>query len=159
MRISARADYAVRAALHLALLAPGERASSETIARERRIPARFLEGILTHLRRAGIAESRRGSTGGYRLARGAERISVADVIRAVEGPLVYVRDERPSEIDVGEDPSARVMVDLWVALRASVRDVLEATTLADLAAGRLREPARRLVDDPASWRQSSTLGD
>jgi len=99
MRISARADYAVRAAVVLAEHYTEGFVSSETVAGAEGIPAAFLEGILADLRRGGIVESRRGAGGGYRLARDPEDVSVADVIRAVEGPLVYVRDTRPSELD------------------------------------------------------------
>jgi Rrf2 family protein len=154
MRISARADYAVRAAVFLARtqLSSGddhERVSGERIATEQGIPATFLEGILAALRKAGLVESRRGAGGGYVLASAASAISVADVIRAVEGPLVYVRDERPSEIEY-PDADAH-LVGLWVALRASVRNVLDETTLEHLATGTLPAAVRALADDPASW--------
>jgi Rrf2 family protein len=149
MRISARADYAVRAAIALAHVGDDERMAAEQIATEQGIPATFLEGILSALRKAGIADSRRGAGGGYRLALPASEVSVADVIRAVDGPLVYVRDSRPSEL---EYPSGgEQLVTLWVALRASVRRVLDETTLADLAAGQLPLGVRELSDDPESW--------
>ncbi|MBF0817337.1 Rrf2 family transcriptional regulator [Microbacterium paludicola] len=159
MRISARADYAVRAATALARLSADERASSESIAAKEAIPASFLEAILGDLRRSGLVESKRGAAGGFRLAAEPKNITVADVIRAVEGPLVYVRDTRPSELTYAGEESGGTFVELWVALRANVRAVLERTTLADLAAGRLPAHVRALADDPSSWRQSTALGD
>ena len=159
MRISARADYAVRAVVALACAADGAPMSAEAIARERDIPHRFLESILVNLRRAGVVVSRRGASGGYALSRSAEEISVADVMRAVEGPLVYARDARPSEISRVEDEQDSTMVEMWVALRANVRRVLEATTVADLASGRLPSHVRQLADAPESWVNSSLFGD
>lgn len=144
MRISARADYAVRAAV--ALARSDERRSADSIARGEGIPSKFLEGILTALRHAGVAESRRGSAGGYRLARAASEITIADVIRAVDGPLVFVRDTRPSHMS---DDGALLRV--WVALRANVRAVLEGTTLEQVAIDDLPETVRELVADPAAW--------
>lgn len=149
MRISARADYAVRAAVSLARAADGEHLSGERIATEQQIPATFLEGILGALRKGGIVTSRRGAAGGYRLAAPAGEISVADVIRAVEGPLVFVRGERPSELEYPTGDEALVTV--WVALRASVRRVLDDTSLAALAAGDLPPIVRELAADPESW--------
>lgn len=157
MRISARADYAVRATLYLARDGARSHQSAEAIAREEGIPAPFLEGILTSLRKVGIVESRRGAAGGYRLARLPGQISVADVVRAVDGPLVYVRDARPSELDYAEDKTA--LVSLWVALRASVRNVLEATTLDDLVFETFPPAVQVLLDDPKAWSSSSALGD
>ncbi|QKJ20300.1 RrF2 family transcriptional regulator [Microbacterium hominis] len=152
MRISARADYAVRAAVFLARTAQGggdERVAGERIAAEEGIPPTFLEGILSALRKADIVDSRRGAGGGYRLAAPAAEISVADVIRAVDGPLVFVRGERPSEL---EYPVADAhLVTLWVALRASVRSVLDETSLEALATGSLPPQVRALADDPSSW--------
>ncbi|GAA2980885.1 Rrf2 family protein [Microbacterium terrae] len=149
MRISARADYAVRAALFLARSPRDTPMPGESIAAAQQIPAPFLEGILAALRRAGIVESRRGANGGYRLAGDARAISVADVIRAVDGPLVYVRNERPSELEY--PPGDEDLVTLWVALRASVRRVLDDTSLAELAEGDLPTAVRDLADDPDSW--------
>lgn len=159
MRISARADYAVRAAVALAHHTSSDPLSADTIAQERDIPARFLESILTALRRAGIVTSRRGVGGGYLLVVPAEKLTVADVIRAVEGPLIYVRDERPSELEYSDDAEGSAMVNLWVALRASVRSVLEVTTIHHLASHRLPDSVQALVDDPASWSSSSVFGD
>lgn len=149
MRISARADYAVRAALDLAQHFHDGLRSAEAIADRSAIPASFLETILTALRKAGVVESKRGARGGYRLAQDPAAISVADIIRAVDGPLVFVRDERPSDMDGGDtNPS---IMQLWVALRASVRKVLDDTTLAHLAAGEFPSHVVDLLNDPASW--------
>ncbi|GAB3284845.1 RrF2 family transcriptional regulator [Microbacterium lacusdiani] len=158
MRISARADYAVRAVVALAQARLDGLIRAETIAADEEIPTAFLESILTQLRRAGLIESRRGAGGGFRLRRPAEEVTVADVVRAVDGPLVYVRDVRPSEMEYPQ-AGGRAMVELWVALRASVRNVLETTSIADLAEGRLPSVVRALVDDPSAWEQSSPFGD
>ncbi|RCL91882.1 MAG: Rrf2 family transcriptional regulator [Microbacterium sp.] len=156
MRISARADYAVRATI--AIARAGEAViSADAVAEAQGIPGSFLEGILTSLRRAGIVTSRRGAAGGYRLALPATTVSVADVIRAVDGPLVYVRDARPSDVDYAQEQEA--LAALWVALRANVRAVLEATTIADLAAGSLPESVQALADEPRAWLNASSLGD
>lgn len=144
MRISARAEYAVRACVLLARAT--ERLASPTIASDEGIPAKFLEGILTSLVRAGIVSSRRGAGGGYELARPAAEVTVADVIRAVDGPLVFVRDQRPS--DMAEEGA---LLQLWVALRANVRSVLEGTSLADLADDRLPADVAALTEDPSAW--------
>ena len=159
MRISARADYAVRAVVALARQEDGSPMSADAVARDRDIPYRFLESILVDLRRAGVVVSRRGASGGYVLARPADVISVADVMRAVDGPLVYVRDARPSEIADADDAQDAIMVEMWVALRASVRNVLETTTVSDIASGRLPEGVRKLADAPESWRNASLFGD
>lgn len=153
MRISARAEYAVLAATALARAWGRGLISADEIAASQRIPAGFLEGILTTLRKAGLMTSRRGQAGGFALSRPPEEISVGDVIRAVEGPLVYVRDARPSALVYPEGP--QVLVGLWVALRASVRGVLDGTTLQDLADGVLPEDVRRLAENPESWTESS----
>jgi Rrf2 family protein len=147
VRTTAKADYAVRAAVELA--AAGELVTAEHIARAQGIPVNFLENILRDLRRAGVVESRRGQQGGYALARPAEEISVADVIRAVEGPLANVRGHPPEELEyVG---SAAKLRDVWVALRASVRSVLEQVTLAGLARGELPERVEELTRDADAW--------
>jgi Rrf2 family protein len=156
MRISARADYAVRAALMLAAAPDDALVSSESIATAEEIPASFLEGILTSLRRAGIAESRRGANGGFRLARDAASVSIADVVRAVDGPLVFVRDSRPS--DLRYTGASTGLLDVWVALRASVRSVLEETSLASVVAGELPDHVRRLADDPSAWQSPDARG-
>ncbi|MDL5201398.1 Rrf2 family transcriptional regulator [Streptomyces sp. ALI-76-A] len=149
MRISARADYAVRAVLELAVRQGGGPVKAETIATEQDIPHKFLEGILGDLRRAGVVDSRRGGGGGYRLAREASAITVADVIRAVDGPIVSVRGERPTGL--AYTGSAQPLLPLWIALRANVRRILEGVTVADIATGVLPEPVRRLAAEPEAW--------
>jgi Rrf2 family protein len=129
VRISAKVDYAIRAMVELAAAPPGT-VKVERIAAEQRIPRNFLENILLDLRHAELVASRRGIEGGYRLARPPDEISVADVIRAVEGPLASVRGVRPDELEyLGPAASLR---DTWIELRAAIRGVLEETTLADL---------------------------
>lgn len=156
MRISARADYAVRAAIDLARHHDTDLRSAEAISEAASIPSSFLEAILTALRKSGVVESKRGSGGGYRLATDPSRISVADVIRAVDGPLVFVRDARPSDLThVESDPA---LLRLWVALRASVRAVLDETTLEQLAAGKLSAHVEELLTHPDSWSNAPIAG-
>lgn len=147
MRTTAKADYAVRAAVELA--AAGRIVTSEQIAQAQGIPANFLENILRDLRRAGIVDSRRGQSGGYSLARPAEEISVADVIRAVDGPLANVRGVAPEALDY--TGSAERLRDVWIALRANVRGVLERVTLADVARGELPPHVEELTRDTDAW--------
>lgn len=147
MRTTAKADYAVRAAVELA--AAGEMVTAEHIAQAQGIPANFLENILRDLRRGGIVESRRGQQGGYLLARPADEISIADVIRAVEGPLANVRGHPPEDLDY--PGAAATLRDVWVALRASVRSVLEGVTLADVASGKLPSQVAALTRDADAW--------
>jgi Rrf2 family protein len=134
MRVTAKADYAVRAAVELATVEAGP-TKGESIADAQGIPLRFLENILAELRHAGIVRSQRGAEGGYWLARPAAEISVADVIRAVEGPLASVRSEPPEELDYSG--SALPLREVWLALRANIRAVLERVSLADIVAGEL----------------------
>ena len=129
MRVSAKVDYALRALLELAAAPPGP-VKGERLATAQEIPPKFLENILTELRRAEIVASQRGVDGGYRLAKPADEVSVADVVRALEGPIASVRGVRPDEIEY--TGPARSLQPLWVELRASMREVLEGTTLADL---------------------------
>ena len=152
MRISARAAYAVRACLELAVRDADVPLSAEAIAAGQEIPHRFLEGILTDLRRAGIVASQRGARGGHRLARPADDVTLADVIRAVEGPLVFVRDDRPSDVELRG--AAEPLITVWVALRANVRAVLESVTLAALAAGSLPPRILDIAADETAWTQS-----
>ncbi|HTZ07340.1 MAG TPA: Rrf2 family transcriptional regulator [Gaiellaceae bacterium] len=130
MRVSAKVDYALRALLELAAAPPPGQVSAERLASAQAIPPKFLENILLELRRGEIVISQRGVDGGYRLARPAGEISVADVIRALEGPIASVRGVRPEELEY--TGNARSLQPLWIELRASMRDVLEGTTLADL---------------------------
>lgn len=147
MRTTAKADYAVRAAVELA--AVGGLANAEQIAHSQDIPLNFLENILRDLRRAGIVESRRGQAGGYALARPAEEVSVADVIRAVDGPLANVRGQAPESL--AYPGAAEKLRDVWVALRANVRAVLEGVTLADVARGELPAHVEALTRDADAW--------
>lgn len=149
MRITAKADYAVRAAVELAAAAPGVPVKAEQIAEAQSIPINFLENILAELRRAGIVESRRGAAGGSLLARSPEKISLADVIRAVEGPLANVRGMSPDAL--AYEGSAERLRDVWVALRSSVRAVLEQVTLADVAKGELPRHVVELTQGADAW--------
>lgn len=149
MRITAKADYAVRAAIELAVAPPDVPVKGEDLARTQGIPRNFLENILTELRRAGLVRSRRGAEGGYWLARPAAEISIADVLRAVEGPLAAVQGVRPDRLEYG-GAAARLPV-VWVALRASLRDVLEHVSVADVARGELPAAIERRTEDPDAW--------
>jgi Rrf2 family protein len=132
VRVSAKADYALRAVVELATSEGAGPIKGDSISRAQSIPLKFLENILLELRHAGIVQSQRGAEGGYWLARPAAEISVADVIRAVDGPIATVRGQRPEEVSY--TGSAEPLRDLWIELRASMRHVLEGTTLADLVA-------------------------
>ena len=148
MRTTAKADYAIRAAVELAT-SEGEPVTAERIAEAQQIPVNFLENILLDLRRAGIVESRRGASGGYFLAQPAEEIALADVIRAAEGPLAAVRGTSP---DLLEYPGAAAPLrDVWVAVRSSVRAVLEHVTLADVAHNTLPPLVAELTSEPDAW--------
>jgi Rrf2 family protein len=148
LRTTAKADYAVRAAVELAAAGDGP-VKAEQIADAQGIPLNFLENILAELRRAGIVQSRRGASGGYLLALPPEEVSLADIIRAVEGPLANVRGLSPDELEY--EGSAKQLRDVWVALRASVRSVLEQVTLADVARGELPPHVVELTQEPDAW--------
>lgn len=148
MRITARVDYGVRAAIELAA-AEEPPVKGETLAAHQQIPGKYLENILADLRRAGLVASQRGAEGGYRLARPAAAITVADVIRAVEGPLADVHGAPPEELDYPGPAAALQRV--WIATRAALRSVLEEVTLADIASDDLPAEIRGLLDDPAAW--------
>ena len=153
MRISAKVDYAVRACVELAAAQAGDEPSrpvkADALARAQEIPAAFLENILQGLRQAGIVESRRGPEGGHLLARSAIDITLADVIRAIDGPLAGVNGKRPEEIDF--TGTAEPLREVWIAVRASVRRVLEEVTLADVAAGTIPARVTELTADPGAW--------
>jgi Rrf2 family protein len=149
VRITAKADYAVRAAAELAAAEGDGPVKGERIATAQDIPLKFLENILSELRTAGIVASRRGAEGGYWLDRPASEITVADVLRAVEGPLASIRGTGPERLEY--DGAAQVLPRMWVALRASLRIVLEGVTLADLAAGELPAQVVALADAPDAW--------
>jgi Rrf2 family protein len=148
MRVSAKVDYALRAALELAAAGDGP-VKGERIAQAQDIPLKFLENILVELRHHGLVQSQRGAEGGYWLARPAEEITLAEVIRAVEGPLANVRGIRPESVEY--DGPAEWLQQVWIAVRASLRSVLETVTLADVAAGKLPEPIVVVTDDPEAW--------
>ncbi|RFU84011.1 Rrf2 family transcriptional regulator [Streptomyces triticagri] len=149
MRISARADYAVRAALELAAAGDDASLKAEAIAAAQGIPHKFLEGILGDLRRGGLVTSRRGGNGGYQLARPAAEISLADVIRVADGPLVSVRGVRPPELSYGGP--AESLLPVWIAARASVRKVLDEVTLAQVAAAELPAEVQGLTETADAW--------
>jgi Rrf2 family protein len=150
MRVSAKTDYALRAAVELAAAEDaGTPVKGERLATSQSIPLRFLENILLQLRHAGIVESRRGAEGGYRLARPAADITLADVIRAIDGPLAGVSGNRPETLDFqGRSEPLR---EVWVAVRASLRSVLEHVTLADVAANELPDVVHALTGDRDAW--------
>jgi Rrf2 family protein len=147
MHISAKVDYGVRALLTLASL--GQPATADALAEAQHLPAKFLGAILNDLRRAGIVASLRGSEGGYRLARPAGEIWVADVMRALDGPLAEVRGLRPEATSY--DGAAEHLQDVWVAVRASLRGVLERVSLEDIVSGRLPPAVAKLTKDPGAW--------
>ncbi|MEU1280805.1 Rrf2 family transcriptional regulator [Streptomyces sp. NPDC005805] len=149
MRISARADYAVCAAVQLASARDRGPLKAEAIAEAQGIPHKFLEGILGDLRRGGLVQSQRGGNGGYWLARPPGAITIADVIRAVDGPLVSVRGTRPPEL--AYTGPARTLQPLWIALRAGVRQILEGVTLEAVASAQLPDEVTALTEDPAAW--------
>jgi Rrf2 family protein len=149
MRISAKADYAVRAMVELAA-ADGERpVKAERVANAQGIPLNFLENILGELRHAGIVRSHRGAEGGFRLAKPATEITVADVIRAVEGPLASVRGAPPEEADYAG--AATSLPRVWIAVRVNLRRVVELVTIADIAAGNIPASVDELTEDPGAW--------
>jgi Rrf2 family protein len=148
MRVSAKADYAVRAALQLATAGEGP-VKGETIAEAQDIPLRFLESILAELRHAGLVQSQRGAEGGYWLSRKPSEVKIADIIRAVEGPLASVRSERPEELDY--QGVAEPLRDVWIALRANIREVLEVVTLADVVERDLPPSVVKLTKGDQVW--------
>jgi Rrf2 family protein len=149
MHVTAKADYAVRAIVELAGSSQQSPRKVDDVAQAQRIPVSFLENILTQLRSSGIVRSQRGPEGGYWLAQPADELSLATVIRAVEGPLVGVRGQRPEEIEyVG---SAESLQQVWIALRANLRKVLEQVTIADVAAGSLPDDVMALTREEQAW--------
>jgi len=146
--ISAKVDYAVRALCTLAD-GDGQAVTAESLAKSQGLPAKFLESILNDMRRAGLLLSQRGAEGGYRLSRPAESISVADVIRPLDGPLAEVRGLRPEAANY--EGSAQHLQSVWVAVRASLRSVLEEVTIADIVSGDLPRSVVKLTTDPEAW--------
>ena len=149
MRVSAKSDYALRALTELAGRAGGAAVSAEEISRLQGIPHGFLQSILADLRRAGIVASQRGQAGGWRLAQAADQVTVADVIRAVDGPLVSVYGVRPEAVAYNE--STQVLQHVWIAARSSLREVLEKVTIAALAEQRLPEEVAARTRDEDAW--------
>ena len=148
MQISAKTDYAIRALLSLAAREP-ELVKVDTVVSDQGMPRKFVEAILGDLRRAGLVRSQRGAEGGYALARPAKDITLGAVIRAVDGPLAEVRGLRPHEttyIGVAEH-----LPQVWVAVRASLRRVLDETTLAHVLSGNLPAHVRRMIEAPDAW--------
>jgi Rrf2 family protein len=149
VHVTARSDYAVRALAELASPSGAPYRTVDELAEAQHLPVKFLEGILTQLRRSGLLESRRGATGGFRLALPASEISVADVMRAVDGPLAAVRGLRPE--DTAYDGAAMSLPLVWIAMRAAVRDVLESVSLADVASGQLPDSVHALTRSDEAW--------
>lgn len=149
MHVTAKADYAVRAVVELADSRQDAPRKVDEVAQAQSIPVSFLENILTQLRSSGIVRSQRGPEGGYWLAHPAEEVNLADIIRAVEGPLVGVRGQRPEEVEYAG--SAESLQQVWVALRANLRKVLENVTVADVAAGRLPKDVVALTRQDEAW--------
>ncbi len=149
MHVTAKADYAVRAAVELAAGSQSAPRKVDEVAQAQGIPLSFLENILTQLRSSGIVRSQRGPEGGYWLARPADEVNLAQVIRAVDGPLVGVRGQRPEEVEyIG---SAESLQQVWIALRANLRKVLEHVTVADVASGKLPKDVLTLTREEEAW--------
>jgi Rrf2 family protein len=149
VRVSAKADYAVRAMVELAASGEASPVKGDLIAESQEIPLRFLENILAEVRHAGLVHSRRGMDGGYWLARPPGEITLADIIRSVEGPLASVRGEPADEISYSG--AAKPLQEVWIALRANIRDILESTSLADVASDDLPDSVRQIVDQADVW--------
>ena len=147
MRLSARVDYALRATAELAAAQAAR--TVDQLSAAQKIPGKYLESILGELRRGGLLRSQRGPDGGYRLARPAAEISIADVIRTLEGELANVRGSRPE--DLAYFGAATALQEVWIALRASERAILEKVTLADVASGEMPASVSTLVADPSAW--------
>ena len=152
MQVPAKTDYALRAAAELARAAIEGMGpvKGESISEAQGIPKKFMENILHDLKRAGLVRTRRGASGGYWLAQPPEEIVLADVIRAIEGPLANVRGEYPEAVEYPQGPS-EALREVWIAVRANLRAVLESVTLADLADGTLPKPVSELIQDPEAW--------
>ncbi len=150
MRVSAKSDYALRALIEIASQSDGPAISAEELGRRQDIPRGFLQAILADLRRAGVVMSQRGQAGGWRMARDADQVTVADVIRAVDGPLVSVYGLRPEAVSYNE--SAEILQHVWIAARSSLRDVFERVTIRSLADKSLPEQVAALTKDEEAWR-------
>jgi Rrf2 family protein len=149
VRVSAKSDYALRALIELASRQDGAPVSAEELGRLQEIPHGFLQAILADLRRAGVVMSQRGQSGGWRMAREPGTVSVADVIRAVDGPLVSVYGLRPESVSYNE--SAEVLQHVWIAARSSLRDVFEQVSIRGLADGSLPEAVTSRTQSEDAW--------
>lgn len=149
MRVSAKSDYALRALIEMASREDGKAVSAEELGRLQEIPHGFLQAILADLRRAGVVMSQRGQSGGWRMGRPAAEVSVADVIRAVDGPLVSVYGLRPEAVTYNE--AADVLQHVWIAARRSLRDVFEQVSIQELADGRLPDAVTSRTADEDAW--------
>ena len=149
MRVSAKSDYALRALIELAGRADGAAVSAEEIGRRQDIPHGFLQAILADLRRAGLVISQRGQSGGWRMARDPGEVTVADVIRAVDGPLVSVYGRRPESVSYND--SARILQHVWIAARSSLREVFEQVSIRALADRDLPGPVAARTEDEDAW--------
>jgi Rrf2 family protein len=149
MRVTAKVDYAVRAAIELASLEPDVPVKGDQVALAQDIPIKYLENILAEMQRSGLVRSRRGARGGYWLAKPSDEITVADIIRAIEGPLANVQGVQPQSVTF--TGTAQPLQRMWVCVRASLRGVLEHVTLADLVAGDLPPEVDALADDDDAW--------
>jgi Rrf2 family protein len=148
VRVSAKVDYALRACAELAAAGDGP-VKGDRLAQAQEIPLKFLENILLDLKHAGLVQSQRGAEGGYWLSRPPDEIVLAEVIRAVEGPIANVRGQRPEQVEYA-GPAARLR-EVWIAVRANLRSVLETVTLADLASGQLPDEVAAIAADPDAW--------
>lgn len=149
MQVSAKADYALRAALELAVAEDEGPLKGLQISESQDIPLKFLENILLELKHAGLVRTQRGASGGYWLARPAAEISLAEIIRIVEGPLANVRGEWPEDVEY--EGAARPLREVWIAVRANLRAVLETVTLADLAQNEIPQIVHELTLPPEAW--------
>ena len=149
MRVTAKSDYALRALVEIARRNDGSPVSAEELGRLQDIPHGFLQAILADLRKAGIVLSQRGQSGGWRMARATDEVSVADVIRAVDGPLVSVYGLRPEAVSYNE--SAQILQHVWIAARSSLRDVFEQVSIRQLADGSLPEAVTARTADEDAW--------
>jgi Rrf2 family protein len=151
VRVSAKVDYALRAAAELAAAEPDAMVKAEQIAEAQAIPRKFLDNILQDLRHAGLVESRRGPEGGHRLAQAPGEITIADVFRAIDGPLAGIGGRPPEEVDYTGPATA--LQTTWIALRANLRAVLERVTLEELVTDRLPDDVVALTRDPDAWQR------
>jgi len=150
MRVSAKSDYALRALIELAVRGDGSPVSAEELGKLQDIPHGFLQAILADLRRAGVVMSQRGQSGGWRMARDPETVTVADVIRAVDGPLVSVYGLRPEAVEYNE--SAEVLQHVWIAARSSLREVFEQVSIRSLADHKLPKHVVAMTRDEDAWK-------